>query len=229
MEFNFYSKKIINKIIVLFIVTYIFFGFIYKLNFENLNINITLVRNFFIIILLIILLIGLYKDKFNKDLLYSSIIVIFSIILNGVSKTTEIENLIKPVFQAIFTFSIIQYSINNSNLIFEQLSKYKNFLIIIVLIFWTANFFALTNDGFLKNYIEGFGGNRVNFSISCVQIIGLSILIGLHTIKNNQEEIILFTAILGIIAAQVISGGRAGLLISTLIYIALIIFIFKKN
>ncbi len=222
-------KKLIDYLIIFLIVLFITLGFIYEIKYDEIKINLVTERNFLIGFLFVALTIRILNQPKHLALVASTVLLVISLVVNIAIGHSSATDIIKPAAQILLAYVLTQYFINNGINFLQKINGLVVYLVpAVALIFWGGVFLAINDEKILYNYITGFRGNRVNFSIFLAQLIGFLILIGLNQKERSQklQEVLLIIAVLGVFASQIISGGRTGILLATILYF---IMVFKSR
>jgi hypothetical protein len=222
-------KKLIDYLIVFLIVLFITLGFIYEIKYDAIKVNLVAERNFLIGFLFVALTVRILNQPKHWALLASTLLLVISLVVNMAIERSSATDIIKPIAQILFAYVLTQYFANNGINFLQKINGLVVFLVpAVALISWGGVCIAFNDEKILFNYIDGFRGNRVNFSIFLAQLIGFLLLIGLNQKEKSQklQEAFLIMAVLGVLASQIISGGRTGIILSTILYF---IMVFKSR
>jgi len=222
-------EKFIDYLILFLIVLFITLGFMYEIRYDEIKINFVTERNFLIGFLFVALTVRILPHPKHLALVASTVLLLISLVVNMAIEHSSATDIIKPIAQILFAYVLTQYFANSGINFLQKINGLVVFLVpAVALIFWGGVFLALNDEKILFNYIYGFRGNRVNFSIYLAQLIGFLILIGLYQKERSQklQEVFLIIAVLGVLASQIISGGRTGILLTTILYF---IMVFKSR
>jgi hypothetical protein len=214
-------EKFIDYLILFLIVLFITLGFMYEIRYDEIKINFVTERNFLIGFLFVALTVRILPHPKHLALVASTVLLLISLVVNMAIEHSSATDIIKPIAQILFAYVLTQYFANEGINFLQKIKGLVVFLVpAVALISWGGVCLALNNDSILFNYIDGFRGNRVNLSISLAQLVGFLILIGLNQKERSQklQEAFLIIAVLGVLASQIISGGRTGILITTILY-----------
>ena len=218
-------EKYIDYLILFLIVLFITLGFIYEIRYDEIKINFVTERNFLIGFLFVALIVRILPHPKHSALVASTVLLVISLVVNVAIERSSATDIIKPIAQILFAYVLIQYFTNNYINFLQKINGLVVFLVpAVALISWGGVCLVLNDERFLFNYIDGFRGNRVNFSISLAQLLGFLILIGLNQKEKSQklQEAVFITAVLGVLASQIISGGRTGILLTTILYFVMV-------
>lgn len=216
-------KKLIDYLIIFLIVLFITLGFIYEIKYDEIKINLVTERNFLLGFLFVALTFRILNQPKHPALVASTVLIVISLVVNIALEYSSATDIIKPIAQVLFAYVLTQYFANSGINFLQRINGLVVFLVpAVALLFWGGVFLAINDEKILFNYIDGFRGNRVNFSIFLTQLTGFLILIGLNQKEKSQklQETFLVIALLGVLASQIISGGVLGLFFQ-LFYISL--------
>lgn len=218
-------EKFIDYLILFLIVLFITLGFIYEIRYDEIKINLVTERTFLIGFLFVALTVRILTQPKHSALVASTVLLVISLILSMSIERSSETDIIKPIAQILFAYVLTQYFANEGINFLQKIKGLVVFLVpAVALISWGGVCLALNNESILFNYIDGFRGNRVNLSISLAQLVGFLILIGLNQKERSQklQEAFLIIAVLGVLASQIISGGRTGFLLTTILYVVMV-------
>jgi hypothetical protein len=217
----------LDYLIVSLLAAYLLIGFVYVIRYDEIILNLTNGRNFLIGLLIVALTLRVFSEG-KKDfvLILSACLMLVGVIVNFAAERTGSMLAVKACIQIQFAYLLVQYCCNNHKFILLQISNLRSLILPILLLAWGGVLGSLLDQKILVNYLDGFNGNRVNLSISLGQLSGLLFLYAIGYSKKDGKKLdepLIFGAFLGIIATQIVTGGRAGLLLTTILYFILTI------
>lgn len=181
---------------------------------------VVLIRRVFIGVIFLLMLRAIRWQKVKIDV-FAVLIVIWAIahLVSYLINDSQLSLTLYRLSQASFVFLLVTYVRQGEFDLMGWTASVRPRYKWIGLVAASSMLGALFVDTIHQQFIEGFRGNRVNFSIWLGQLVTFLFLAyanrsQLKGAGHNSEFLALIATLVAIICCQVISGGRAGLLIS---------------
>jgi len=208
-------------------------SFLYKIDINNENyIDITFLKRILYLSLFPLLFLSISWRNVKFELFGYSILSWNLIHIFLFFYADKNLNYLLRVLQATLVYLLVIY-FSQTKIVLNV--KIKNFLNVIVFIVTAALvFFAFVNINVAENIYNGFGGNRVFFSIWLTQLIFFILYsnVTLFEAKKKADLLIIskcFITIIPIFLLQILTSGRIGLLVSFCILNYYLIILFRLN